>query len=167
MNVPAAPDSGIVVVGDPATLAGARLQLLLDARRQLDIHLPRLAPEVFSEAAELAELRRIATAGRGAQIRLLLHEPAAALRDGHRLVALAQRLSSSFQVRTPVEPVDRDCTWAWLLNDANGHLLLPDATRPQGRAAWRDRAAAIPLRQRFEETWERSVRATQWQVLGL
>jgi hypothetical protein len=131
------------------------------------IHLPQLAPGVLDSPAELAELRRIATAGRGAEIRLLLHDTAAALRDGHRLVDLAQRLPSILQVRTPVEPVDRAVASAWLLGDSGGYLLQPDATRPQGRACRRDRAAQAPLRQQFDEIWERSPRARELQPLDL
>jgi hypothetical protein len=160
-------DTRAFAVDDREALAAARLQLLADTRRQLLIHLPQLAPGVLDSPAELAELRRIATAGRGAEIRLLLHNPAAALRDGHRLIDLAQRLPSIWQVRTPEEPVDRAVTSAWLLGDGGGYLFLPDAARPQGRAARRDRAAQAPLRQQFDEIWERSPRARELLALDL
>lgn len=167
MNNPAAPDDALTLVDNRATLAEVRLQLLADTRRQLLIHLPRLTPDAYTSPLEQAELRRIATAGRGAEIRLLLHEPAAALRDGHRLIDLAQRLPSIWQIRTPVEPVDLDCASVWLLNDNGGYLFLPDAERPHGRASRRDRPAQIPLRQRFDEMWERSIRARELQTLDL
>ena len=117
--------------------------------------------------AELAEPKRIATSGRQAGIRILLHDPAAALRDGHRLIALFQRLSSTIQIRTPVEDVDRQCASAWLLNDTGGYLFLPDASRPQGRVALGDRAAQAPLQRQFDEVWERSARASELQALDL
>ena len=168
MTAPAAEqDRAFVLVDDRSTLAAVRLQLLADARRQLAIRLPRLTPDTCASAQELAELRRIATAGRCTEIRLLLHEPAAAQRDGHRLIDLAQRLPSAWQIRVPVEPVDLDCPSAWLLNDAGGYLFQPDAERPHGRASRRDRAAQVPLRQRFDEAWERSVRARELQTLDL
>ncbi|MDO1527342.1 hypothetical protein QMK61_00710 [Fulvimonas sp. R45] len=148
-------------------LAQARLRLLAGARRRLCLHLPRLSPDAWASAAELAELRRIATAGRGAEIRLLLHEPEAAARDGHRLLELAQRLPSVWRLRTPLEAADRTCASAWLLTDAGGYLFLPDPSRPQGRAAGRDRAAQVPLQQRFDEVWERSARATGLLPLDL
>jgi len=167
MNAPADQDDGFTLVDSRATLAELRLHLLADARRQVLIHLPRLRPDTFASPLEQAELRRIATAGRGAELRLLLHDPAAALRDGHRLIELAQRLPSAWQIRTPVEPADLDCPSAWLLNDHGGYLFLPDAERPQGRASRHDRAAQVPLRQRFDEIWERSIRARELQTLDL
>jgi len=153
--------------GTRSETADARLQLLADARHQLAIHLPLLGNDSYASAEELAELRRIAISGRGAQIRILLHDPAAALRNDHRLVALAQRLPSAIQVRTPVEEADRAYISAYLLNDAGGYLFLPEADRAQGRAARRDRAGQAPLQQHFDEVWERAERASELQTLGL
>ncbi|WP_329740609.1 hypothetical protein [Dyella sp. A6] len=148
-------------------VAAARLQLLVDTRRQLLIHVPALTPEIFGSPAELDELRRIATSGRGAEIRLLLHDTATAIRDDHRLIGLAQRLPSVLQIRTPVEDTDRACASAWLLGDAGGYLFLPDARQPQGRCSRSDRPGQIPLRQQFDGMWERSVRARELQAIDL
>lgn len=157
---------GIAVDGREA-VAAARLQLLADTRRQLLIHLPVLTTGMLASPAELDELRRIATAGHGAEIRLLLHDPAAALRDDHRLIGLAQRLPSIWQVRTPDDPADRACISAWLLDDAGGYLFLPDAAQPSGRASRHDRAGQAPLRRQFEDLWERAARARELLPLDL
>lgn len=167
---PAAPaprDVGALPAEDRPGVDATRLQLLRDARHALAIHLPLLDAEHFASAAELEQIRRIATSGRGARIRLLLHDPGAALRDGHRLVDLMQRLSSVIQVRRPVEDIDLAQRAAWLLNDIGGYLFLPEHDRPQGRAARHDRAGQAPLAQQFDEIWERSVPATELQALGL
>lgn len=159
--------AGRRVIDGREALVTARLQLLAAARHRLVLHLPLLGRDDYGNDAELAELRRIATSGRRAEIRILLHDPAAALRDGHRLIALFQRLSSAIQIRTPVEDVDRQRTSGWLLTDTGGHLFLPDADRPQGRMALVDRAAQVPLQQQFDEIWERSARASELQPLDL
>ncbi|PWK89912.1 hypothetical protein [Fulvimonas soli] len=148
-------------------IAAARRQLLAAARRRIDACLPRLAPDVLGGEEELAELRRIATAGRGALIRVILHDPAAALRDGHRLIALAQRLPSLLEIRMPVEEADLAYASGYLLNDTGGYLFLPEAERPRGRAALCDRAAQAPLRQHFDAAWLRAVRASMLQPLDL
>src|SRR3569623_1965623 len=83
----------------------------------------------------MTELRRIATIGRGAQIRLLSNDPGTALRDGHRLILLMQRLPSVIKVRLPVEEIDLGNPSACLLTDGGGYLFQPDAERPHGRAA--------------------------------
>ncbi|MDW2981941.1 MAG: GNAT family N-acetyltransferase [Rhodanobacter sp.] len=160
-------DIGVLPVGTRGEAADARLQLLADARHQLSIYLPLLDDDHYASAEELAELRRIAISGRGARIRILLHDPAAALRNDHRLITLAQRLPSAIQIRTPVEETDLAYTSAYLLNDAGGYLFLPEADRAQGRAARHDRANQAPLQQHFDEVWERAERASELQALGL
>lgn len=164
---PAPRDLGALPAEDRPGVEVARLQLLVDARHVLAIHLPALDSEHFASPAELEQIRRIATSGRGARIRLLLHDPGAALRDSHRLLALMQRLSSVIQVRRPVDEIDLAQRAGWLLNDAGGYLFLPEYDRPQGRAARHDRAGQAPLAQQFDEIWERSVPATELQALGL
>lgn len=160
-------DPGLLPAEDRPSVDAARQLLLADARHVLAIHLPALDSEHYASLEELAELRRIATSGRGARIRILLHDTGAALRDSHRLVALAQRLSSVIQVRRPIEEVDLANRAGWLLNDAGGYLFLPEYDRPQGRAARHDRAGQAPLAQQFDEVWERSVPATELLPLGL
>ena len=160
-------DIGILPAGTRVETAQARLQLLRDARHRLSIYLPLLGNDAYASAEELAELRRIAISGRGAQIRILLHDPAAALRNDHRLVALAQRLSSAIQIRTPVEEADLAYISACLLNDAGGYLFLPEADRAQGRAARHDRASQAPLQQHFDDVWERAEPASELQALGI
>ena len=167
MNTPADDDTGRRTIDGREALAAARLQLLVAARHRLALHLPLLGRDDYGNDAELAELKRIATSGRRAGIRILLHDPAAALRDGHRLIALFQRLSSAIAIRTPVEETDRQCASAWLTTDTGGYLYLPDAGRPQGRMGLADRAAQAPLQQQFEEMWERSARASELQALDL
>lgn len=145
----------------------ARLQLLSDARHRLWLYLPRLAPAVYSSADALAEIRRVAISGRGAQIRIILHEPDAALRSDHRLIALAQRLPSAIQIRTPLAEEDLAYASSYLLNDTGGYLLLPDSDTPKGRAARRDRPGQMPLQQHFDSVWERSERSSVLQTLDI
>ena len=148
-------------------LAAARLALLRQTRHRLTIYQPRLSADILGGADELVELRRIASSGRGTSIRILLHDPQAALRNSHRLIALAQRLSSVISIRVPVEEQDLAYASAYLLDDAGGYVFQPDAQRPQGRTAIRDRSAQAPLLQHFDEVWERADRATVLQPLDL
>lgn len=163
---PAAAANCAGVAGRDA-LAQSRLQLLSAARHQVDLYLLTLDPDVYSAVDELAQLRRLATSGRSAQIRVLLHDTSRALGDGHRLISLAQRLPTAIQIRRPVEEVDLASRAAYLLNDVGGYLLLPDAQRPQGRAALNDAPGQAPLRRHFVECWERAEQAGELVALSL
>jgi predicted GNAT family N-acyltransferase len=145
----------------------SRLRLLSDARHRLCLYLPSFVPDVYASVEELAEIRRVAISGRAAQIRVILHDPDAAMRNDHRLIALAQRLSSAIQIRTPVEEVDLAYASSYLLNDAGGYLFLPEADKPQGRGARNNRPGQVPLQQHFDEVWERSERARVLQTLNI
>jgi len=164
---PAPPAADTLPAGNRGELAEARLALLREARYRLAIYQPTLPADLYGLAAELDELRRIATSGRGAEIRVLLHDPAAALRDSHRLVALAQRLPSMVLIRAPIEELDLAYSSAYLLTDSGGYLFQPDAGRPAGRASAIDRAGQAPLQQHFNEVWQRSTRATALQPLDI
>ena len=159
--------AGMLPTGTRSETAATRLQLLAEARHRLAIRLPVLPGDCYASVAELAELRRVAISGRGAQIRILLHDPEGALRNDHRLIALAQRLPSAIQIRVPVEETDLADLSACLLNDAGGYLYLPEADRPQGRASRCDRAAQAPLQQHFDAVWERAERATALNTLDI
>jgi hypothetical protein len=166
--VPPTPDTGLRAVEGREELAVARLQLLTAARYKLAIHLPVLPADAYSNPLELAELRRIATSGRGAEIRILLNDPAASLRAGHRLIDLAQRLPSVLQIRVPAdEQSEGPNASSWLLNDTHGYLFLPDADRLEGRTALHDGPGQAPLLLQFEQIWERAVPATQLQPLDM
>ncbi|HEY9130832.1 MAG TPA: hypothetical protein VIM98_03670 [Dyella sp.] len=148
-------------------LTAARLAVLQQARYRLSIYQPMLTADIFSDTAEMTQLRRIATAGRGAEIRILLHDPQSVLRDGHRLVALAQRLSSTVLVRVPTAEQDLGYGSAYMFDDVGGYVFQPEASRPQGRTALLDRGGQVPLIQHFNEVWERSERASALLPLGI
>jgi hypothetical protein len=162
-------EKGPRAVQDREQLAAIRLQLLIATRYKLAIHLPALPADLLSSPAELAELRRIATAGRNSEVRIVLGDASAALRTGHRLIDLAQRLPSAIQIRTPATEDDSGPinTALWLLNDTYGYVFLPDASRLDGRAALEDGPGQAPLLLDFEQVWERAEPATQLQPLGL
>lgn len=167
IETPPLRDTEPLPAGSRSEVAAARLQLLADTRHQLLIYVPTLPGDAFGTAAELEQLRRIACSGRAASIRIVLYDPGAAVAEDHPLLPLAQRLPTAFQIRTPTEPADLAYGSAYLLNDAEGYLFLPDASRPAGRAARRHRTAQAPLRQHFGEVWERAERATILNHLDL
>lgn len=167
VDTPEMHDLGSLPAAGRSEVAAARLQLLADTRYQLLIYAPTLHDDLFGNAAELEQLRRIACSGRTASIRVLLHDPGAAVANDHPLLPLAQRLPTAFQIRTPTEAADLTYAGAYLLNDSGGYLFLPDASRLTGRAARHHRTAQAPLRQHFSEAWERAERATILNTLDL
>lgn len=134
----------------------ASLELAADARRELWIYTRDFEPAVYGDPAMLDALRSVATRGRGAALHLLVQEPEQALRDGHPLIALAQRLASSILIRAPVEEADRQYPSAFLLNDRGGYLLRALGSRFDGVGNRHDAGRQRQLRDYFRQVWERS-----------
>jgi predicted GNAT family N-acyltransferase len=148
-------------------LVAVASQLIADARHAVVIHHRDLAPGVLDHEEVLSALRRLATSGRGADLRLLLGDPDKLLRDGHRLIPLAQRLTSTIHLRVPVEEADMAYPSAFLANDVGGYLMLPLAERHEGRGATCNPGKCRELQRYFDEVWERAAPATVLRSLGL
>ena len=164
---PAPPPAQELLTASRAEVKAALLQLLGDARHTLSVHSRDLDPGILDDVDVLAGLRGLAGSGRGTSLRFLLHDPAQAMRDGHRLIALAQRLPSAVQMRVPVEENDIAYASAFALNDVGGYLLRPLAGRFEGRGSTCERGQHGLLQRYFNEVWERSESAAELRSLGI
>jgi hypothetical protein len=78
------------------------------------------------------------------------------LRRGHRLIALARRLSSVFALRTPVQDSDLQYPSAFLLNDSSGFYFRTLGNRFEGEAFNYAPGRHAQLLEFFKQVWERS-----------
>lgn len=152
--------------GLEATVA-ATVALVQAARRELWLYSRDLEPALYGHPAVLEALRAYAVSGRGATVQILLQEPGTVLGNGHPLLALAQRLSTVFQLRTPVDPVDQQYPSAFVANDRDGYLFRLLGSRCEG-----DWSPALPARARqlaehFGRVWERSRPCSELRALGI
>ena len=141
--------------------------LLLDARRHLVVYSRELDPGLLDAPPVLEAMRAFATAGRGNEVRVLLHDAAAAQRAHAPLLALAQRLPSVFAFREVADPVDRNEAAAWIANDAGGYYYRPLGHRFDGEAMHAGAARARQLAETFRPVWERSRPCSELRALGL
>jgi predicted GNAT family N-acyltransferase len=152
----AVPEPRLLVADDRDQAVAATLALLAGARHEVAIHTRDLDPALLDAAPVLEEIRRVALSGRRAQVRILVHEPRRAVAEGHRLVALAQRLPSTIALRTPVDERDLQYPSAFLLTDARGYLFRPLASRLEGEGSTYAPGRHAQLRELFDQVWERS-----------
>jgi predicted GNAT family N-acyltransferase len=142
-----------------ASLASAHAfvdELLADARHRVWVYTRDLDRLLLDRETVLEALRRIALSGRNADIRILVLEPAVPVRDSHRLLHLAARLSSHFQLRTPVVEEDRQYASAFLLNDVGGYYFRPIGARYEGEGNRHGPGRHGQLLAHFGQVWERS-----------
>jgi predicted GNAT family N-acyltransferase len=161
---PAQPTQEFEGIG--ATVA-ATVTLVQAARRELWIYSRDLEPALYATPEVLEALRAYAVAGRGASVQILLQEPATVLGNGHPLLALAQRLSTVFQFRAPVDPVDQQYPSAFVANDRDGYLFRLLGSRFEGDWSPAQPARARQLAEHFGRVWERSRPCSELRVLGI
>ena len=145
----------------------ATLALVQGARRGIQLYSRDLEPVLYAQPEVLDAFRQFAIAGRGGVVQVILPEPAAAQGAIHPLLTLAQRLTSVFQFRTPVDNVDLQYPSAFLVNDRDGYLFRGIGSRFEG-----DWSPALPARNRqlsehFGRVWERCRPCTELRALGI
>lgn len=146
----------------------ATATLLQQARRKLYILTPDLEPERFNNDDFRRQLLAFVRRSRHSDARLLLADPAIAIRWGHRVVALSRRLPSQLRIRQLGEDDIAACRQeAWIVADGMGLLRRDGSDGYQGSLV----AKAIPHAQRaaerFLELWERSHEVPDFRHLDI
>lgn len=169
MRLGLSPSAPAVRAGDrlidgsrPAVLeAGTALEaeaavdaVLAGARHKLWIYSRELDPALLDREAFLEALKTLALSGRGAEIRILVHDARAAVADGHRLLHLAARLPTFIQIRTPVIEEDRQYPSAFVANDTGGYFFRALASRYDGEGNLRAPGRTRQLTDAFNRVWE-------------
>ena len=143
------------------------LRLLADTKRELCIYTRDLDPLLFDSELALEAFRQIGIRGRGANVRILIQDQQAPARCGHRLIGLAQRLTSVFAFRTPVEEVDQQYPSAFVLNDVRGFYFRVLGNRFEGEAVNYAPGRHVQLLEYFNQVWERSESCDELRQLTL
>jgi predicted GNAT family N-acyltransferase len=145
----------------------ASVTVIASAKREIYIYTRDLEHSLYARNAMIEALKQFAIHSRGGDVRIIVHEPAAAQRQPHPLIHLAQRLPSSFLLRTPTEHEDLQYPSAYLATDQGAYLFRVLDGRSEG-----DWSPALPARAKqlidhFQRVWERSRSCTEFRALGL
>ena len=147
-------------------LRDALLALLGGARHEVCIYSRDLEPPLYEDAQVLEAIRKVALSGRRAQVRILLQDTSRVVREGHRMVDLAQRLSSIVHLRR-VSHEDATYPSAYVLTDGGGYLFrtFGDRFEAVGDVCYPPRRDE--LKRLFDEVWERAESPPELRRLGL
>lgn len=143
-------------LGTAADNREAALQIARLARRQLAIFTRELEPQVYDTPEFIEAAKQLALSGSRTRIRILLIDSRRATKEGHRLVELARRLSSSFEIRKPHRDY-LDVAETFMIADEKGLLYRKLATRWEGIVDPHDPLAAREKLKLFDEIWQRSL----------
>ena len=141
------------------------VELVRAARRDIVVYTRDLEPALYAHPPVVEAFKQFAIAGRGGVARFLVQDPTVAQRSPHPLLAVAQRLSTAFELRTPTEPEELQYPSVYVANDADGYLFRLLGSRFEG-----DWSPALPGRSRqlleqFQRAWERARPCTEFRTL--
>ncbi len=149
----AGPNRQVIDGRQQAVAAGN--QIIQQAKREICFFAPGLDKHILDNEEALAAISALARDSRLSRVRLLVHSSRDAVSQSHRLLPLAQRLSSHIAIHECARE-DQDQLYLCLLVDDNATLYCSDPLRYQGYLAEADRAQNLQLRQQFEAMWARS-----------
>lgn len=132
----------------------AAVALALQARRSVDIFTRDLDRKIYDNKAFLDGLQNLAINNRGL-IRILVKDSANAVKYGHRLITLSQRLTSFIEIRRVSEDY-KEYNEAFLIADETGVLHRKQADRFEGIARFNAAKEAANLLIFFNEVWRNS-----------
>ncbi|UPG93037.1 hypothetical protein [Luteibacter aegosomatissinici] len=156
-----------LVAQDRAGLDVAHVRLLSAARYRVSIYLPVMDAGVLESDLVHTELRRLATSGRQARVRILTHDANRAHREGHRLVTLAQRLPTAVSIRVPTDETHLRYGSAFTTDETSAYLFRPVALRFDAEGSLDSLGETGRLTAYFDEVWERAEPAWEIRPLGI
>lgn len=142
------------------------LELVNQARREVYIATWDLDAPVFSHQEFADALSRFVRDSRYAHAHILLQTPDKAVKLGHRLIPLAQRLSSHIQIHQPASE-HRGYLETFMVVDGIGYFKRLLADRYEGIGSFKSPIAGRDLRDLFLSMWERSSPETQVRRLQI
>lgn len=136
------------------------------AGRTLHIFTYDLEAQVFDTPEFEEAVSQLARSSQYAAVRILVQDSSRAVKNGHRLINLAQRLSSKIEIRKPIAEY-ADVTRAFFVVDEAGYISRALADRFESVANFDDRLTSRDLVAFFNEVWERSQQDPQLRRLYL
>jgi len=144
----------------------AAVQLASQARRSLAMFTRDLEPAIYNTQEFIAAVQQLALRSQYSRIRIVAIDPGPAVRDGHRLIELARRLSTYIEIRRPSEDHAK-LTESFLISDDSGLLYRPLASRYEGFADPNIPSEARNRLRNFDDIWEQAEPEPEFRRLGL
>jgi len=142
------------------------LAMAQQAQRSIYIMSGTLDPVIYDHQDLVEALSRLARSHRHAEIHILLQDSEPVAKRGHRLVELANRLSSMVSIRKPDEAYAH-INEAFFIADGVGFIKRTMADRFEGVASFHSPMEARELADHFNDIWSRAQPDSQLRRLHL
>jgi hypothetical protein len=131
----------------------AAVSMACQAARSIDIVSRQLDPLMYDDGDFCSAVTRLVVGSQRARVRALLRHTEPVVKGGHRMVSLAQRLSSFIELRVPAKEYD-EYNSAFLIVDGAGVIYRPLSDRFEASVSFNNPRMAGELGRQFEEMWQ-------------
>lgn len=159
-------ESPLLRLAGLSEFAEAADKLVRQARRKLYIVSHDFEAERFNTAEFSDAVSAFVRKNRHAQARILIADPAIAIRWGHRIVRLSQRLPSSVQIHQ-FNQEDLPLNEIWMMSDGLSVLRRDSFEVLKGSLSARSVPHAQRMVEWFDERWERSRQVAEFRLLDI
>lgn len=142
-----------VVLTSSADLRRVSLEMVRASRRYLDLISRNLDPAAFDTREFVTAVKAMVTKNPQARVRIIVLQPESLIGVQHRLVDLAQRLTSFIAIRRP-GPDYREFNEAMMIGDQRHLIHRKLSDRFDGHAYFDVPGRAAKQLQAFNELWE-------------
>lgn len=142
------------------------LQLLPQARQQIRILTADIETHLLDDPALLEAFSQFARRGAAQRIKILTHDDKTPVRLGNKLLKLASRLPSSFQLRV-FRPEMAFPDQVYILVDDQGLILRHHHARWEGFVCFKDPGLVQRLSDEFERWWNTAHHSLEFRQLRL
>jgi hypothetical protein len=136
------------------------------AKRELALFSHDLEPMLYDKDDFIKTVQALATRSRMSRIRIVCIDPGVSVRTGHRLISLAQRFSSSVEVRRASKDHSQ-LAETFLVADEEAVLFRPIASRYEGYADTHAPLEARKFLRQFDGIWEIAEPDPEFRRLGI
>lgn len=142
------------------------LDMVGQAKREIYVLTQDLDPPIYGHPDFVEALSAFARRSRYSEAKFLIHSSEKAIKYHHRMLPLAQRLSSSIFMRTPSDE-NQDFVEVFMIVDGVAYIRRKEALRFDAEACFRDKRLVQSMREQFIEMWEQSEPDPQLRRLQL
>ncbi len=124
------------------------------AEQHIAIFSQNLEPVLYNSPQICDQISALARKHRHSSIRIIVQDSRSAVADGHCLIQLAQRLSSSIQIRIPATAELGRFAQSWLIIDNHSICQIDNLERYEGSLIENNRLHVKPKLDFFNLAWE-------------
>lgn len=149
-------NTSVITLNNRQECSDAVHDIIRSAQRNLAIFSQQLEPLLYNHPEICEAISTLARKNRYSSIRIIALNTHSSASDGHCLISLSQRLSSSIQIKTPTTPELKHFSESWLIADDHSICEINNPSRYEGSLIQNNRLHVKSKLEFFDHAWENS-----------